>query len=131
MKITSCEASTNQDGYHCSAAGDGFEGPTNNGWAIASNVPAWAKFYLERPTDLSNLRILNGYGRGNHRLVKFKVRLQVDNNWVQLEGLRVQGSWIDNDGIVNMYTAREDLHMDFNTAFNVTGVKLKIHETDL
>ena len=62
----------------------------DNGWAYNGGSSAWAIFELTEKCTINTLVMMSGQERNNHRLIEFKVTLEVDGEWINLTGLKVQ-----------------------------------------
>ena len=74
LQIIGCSASDNQGGFHCSEAYDGTTDNRDNGWAYGGGSGAWVIFELAEKGTMNSLRLISGQQRGDHRLIKFKVK---------------------------------------------------------
>ena len=82
---------------------------------------------------MNTLVIMNGQQRMNHRLIVFRVTLKVDEQWINLTGLKVQedpSAEIGGDGTVTLASGIEVLQLEFNTVSNVQSIRLDVTKTD-
>ena len=82
---------------------------------------------------MNTLVIMSGQERNDHRLIVFKVTLEVDGAWINLTGLKVQedpSAQIGGDGTVTLASGIDVLHLEFNTVSNVQSIRLDVTKTD-
>ena len=89
LEYSGCSASVTKDDYNCSEAIDGITNKLENGWASASS-PSWAIFELTKKRTMNTLEMMSGLFRNDHKLIVFKVTLEVDGDWIKLTSLKVQ-----------------------------------------
>ena len=78
---------------------------------------------------IHSIQLLSGVGRGNHRLLTFKIDMNVDNQWVIPNGLSVQeapGATIESDGFIKLDSAITDLTVLFDPVINVASIRLTV-----
>ena len=103
--LSGCSASVNQNGYNCLEAIDGITNVKNNGWAYDGYSPAWAVFELREKRKMNTLVLSSGQQRGDHRLIIFRVTLKVDEQWIDLAGLKVKedpNAHVGHDGTITL-----------------------------
>ena len=76
-KITGCSASFEQIYHPCSESIDGILEPADNGWAFIHNLPANVEYTLDRPYRLTQIRILSGTERADHKITNFLIEVNV------------------------------------------------------
>ena len=131
--FSDCSASNNQDSYDCSEAIDGITNENGNGWAYSGLAPAWAIFELTEEKTMNILVIMSGQERTYHRLIIFKVTLEVNGQWINLNGLKVQEdhtAQIGEDGTVTLASGIWNLTLKFYAVSNVQSIRLDVTETD-
>ena len=82
---------------------------------------------------MNTLVIMSGQERNDHRLIEFKVTLEVDGQWINLDGLKVQEdpiAQIGGDGTVTLASGIHDLHLNFTAVSNVQSIRLDVTKTD-
>ena len=82
---------------------------------------------------MNTLVIMSGQERNDHRLIEFKVTLEVDGQWINLTGLKVQEdpiAQIGGDGTVTLASGIHDLQLEFNAVSNVQSIRLDVTKTD-
>ena len=82
---------------------------------------------------MNTLVIMNGQQRMNHRLIVFRVTLKVDEQWINLTGLKVQedpSAEIGGDGTITLASGIEVLQLEFNTVSYVQSIRLDVTKTD-
>ena len=82
---------------------------------------------------MGGLTILNGVNRGNHRIITFKVTVQSEGSWVELENVGVKDTpeaVIGTDGRISLTEGQERLELMFDQLHQVSAVKLTVFETD-
>lgn len=82
VKIVSCSASYNQNGYHCSTSIDGIYQNTGGGWAIDSKIPQQVTYTLEYPVYLDKVRIVSGVNRNDHHVTGVNLQYTADDGTV-------------------------------------------------
>ena len=105
----------------------------DNGWAYNGGSSAWAIFELSETSTMNTLVMMSGQERDDHRLVVFRVTLEVDGQWINLTGLKVQEdpfAQIGGDGTVTLASGIDDLQLEFNAVSNVQSIRLDVTETD-
>ena len=88
---------------------------------------------LTEESAMNTLAIISGQERNDHRLIVFKVTLEVDGEWINLTGLKVQEdpiAQIGGDGTVTLASGIHDLQLDFNVVDKVTSIRLDVTKTD-
>ena len=76
---------------------------------------------------------MSGQERTDHRLIVFRVTLEVDEQWINLTALKVQEdptAQIGEDGTVTLASGIHDLQLEFNAVSNVQSIRLDVTETD-
>ena len=133
IEFSGCSASVNQNNYNCLEAIDGITSVIDNGWAYNGGSSAWAIFELTEKCSINTLVMMSGQERNNHRLIEFKVTLEVDGQWINLTGLKVQEdpiAQIGGDGTVTLASGIHDLQLEFNAVSNVQSIRLDVTKTD-
>ena len=105
----------------------------DNGWAYNGGSSAWAIFELTEKSTMNTLVMMSGQERDDHRLIVFRVTLEVDGQWISLTGLKVQEdptAQIGEDGTVTLASGIHDLQLEFNAVSNVQSIRLDVTETD-
>ena len=105
----------------------------DNGWAYNGGSSAWAIFELSEKSTMNTLVMMSGQERDDHRLIVFRVTLEVDGQWINLAGLKVQEApyaQIGGDGTVTLASGIDDLQLEFNAVSNVQSIRLDVTETD-
>ena len=131
--LSGCSASVNQNGYNCLEAIDGITNVKNNGWAFDGHSPAWAVFELTEKTKMNTLVLMSGYQRGDHRLIIFRVTLKVDEQWIDLTGLKVKedpNAHVGYDGTITLESGIHVLQLEFNKVSNVQSIRLDVTKSD-
>ena len=132
--IIGCTASKNQLGYFCNEAFDGITNDDSNGWAIASEFPAWAIFELAQKTNINSLTLINGgHTYNNNRLITFKVTFLVEDKWVipaSLDVKEASDAFIDSDGTITLKSGLPVLSLNFNLVSSVKSIKIDVTKTD-
>ena len=131
--MSGCSASVNQNGYNCLEAIDGITNVKDNGWAYDGHSPAWAVFELTEKRKINTLVLLSGQQRGDHRLIIFRVTLKVDEEWIDLAGLKVKedlDAHVGYDGTITLESGIHVLQLEFNTVSNVQSIRLDVTKTD-
>ena len=130
--IISCSASNNQGGYHCSEAWDSITEGSGNGWAYSAQRPAWAIFQLETETETNTLTLLSGIDRNDYRLITFKVTVNSQDQWLELEDLEVISAGnavIGSDSYITMSSGQHVIHLNFKPV-KTTAMRLDVTDTD-
>ena len=112
---------------------DGITSVADNGWAYNGGSSAWAIFELTEESTMNTLVMMSGQERDDHRLIVFRVTLEVDGQWINLTGLKVQEdptAQIGEDGTVTLASGIDDLQLEFNAVSNVQSIRLDVTETD-
>ena len=131
LEYSDCSASENQNDYNCSEAIDGKTNEYDNGWAASS--PAYAIFELTNKRTMNTLVMMSGRLRNDHKLIVFRVTLKVDEQWINLTGLKVQedpSAEIGGDGTITLASGIEVLQLEFNTVSYVQSIRLDVTKTD-
>ena len=105
----------------------------DNGWSYSGGSSAWAIFELTEESLMNTLVLMSGQEKSDHRLIEFKVTLEVDGAWINLTGLKVQedpNAQIGEDGTVTLASGIHDLQLEFNSVYNVTSIRLDVTKTD-
>ena len=105
----------------------------DNGWAYNGGSSAWAIFELSETSTMNTLVMMSGQERDDHRLIVFRVTLEVDGQWINLTGLKVQEdptAQIGEDGTVTLASGIDDLQLEFTAVSNVQSIRLDVTETD-
>ena len=82
---------------------------------------------------MNALLVMSGQHRNDHRLTVFKVTLEVDGQWINLTGLKVQedpNAQIGGDGTVTLASGIHEIQLDFNAVSNVQSIRLDVTKTD-
>ena len=83
---------------------------------------------------MNTLVMMNGQkGDGRCRLIVFRVTLKVNEQWINLTGLKVRedpSAQIGGDGTVTLASGIDILHLEFNTVSNVQSIRLDVTKTD-
>ena len=82
---------------------------------------------------MNTLVMMSGQERDDHRLIVFRVTLEVDGQWINLTGLKVKEdpiAQIGEDGTVTLASGIQILHLEFNTVSNVQSIRLDVTKTD-
>jgi hypothetical protein len=72
-KITTCKATYNQHGYHCTESFDGKSDSNSNGWAFWGLAPVDAVWTFDADTEVNRMDILSGIKRIDHRVNNFDI----------------------------------------------------------
>ena len=86
-------------------------------------------FELAESSVIYSVQLLSGVGRGDHRLLTFKIDMNVDNQWIIPNGLSVQEApeaTIESDGFIKLDSAITDLTVLFNPVINVASIRLTV-----
>ena len=86
-------------------------------------------FELAESSVIYSVQLLSGVGRGDHRLLTFKIDMNVDNQWIIPNGLSVQEApeaTIESDGFIKLDSAITDLTVLFNPVVNVASIRLTV-----
>ena len=105
----------------------------DNGWAYNGGSSAWAIFELTEKSPLNTIVMMSGQERDDHRLIVFRVTLEVDGQWINLTGLKVREdpiAQIGYDGTVTLASGIHVLRLEFNTVSNVQSIRLDVTKTD-
>ena len=77
--------------------------------------------------------LMSGYQRGDHRLIIFRVTLKVDEQWIDLTGLKVKedpNAHVGYDGTITLESGIHVLQLEFNKVSNVQSIRLDVTKTD-
>ena len=127
------DCSASDDNYPCIQAFDGVDDERENGWMHMTKSPAWAIFELSEPLTIESLILMNGLQWSYKKLIKFKISLKVDGEWIDLDGLAVKNdpeAQIDTDGTITIMLMQNVLVLNFNPVANIQSVKLDVIETE-
>ena len=69
----------------CNEAYDGTADANANGWAYNGHLPAWVIYKLAEKGTINSLWFMNGQQRGDHRLIKFKVKWLLGLFFIQIQ----------------------------------------------
>ena len=131
--FVSCTASTNQGQLPCEEAFDGIVQGNSNGWGYNAQSPAWAIFQLSEETTITSLRLISGIDKNDHRLITFKISMNVNDKWVTPVDLKVIEDFkalIENDGTITLSTGIYVTSLSFNPISNVKSVRIDVTKTD-
>ena len=135
IDLVGCNAFREQGGFPCLTSIDGIIDNPDNGWAYSGydgyspSAGAWVIFELAESSVIPSIQLLSGVGRGNHRLLKFKIDMNVDNQWIIPNGLSVQEApeaTIESDGFIKSDSAITDLTVLFDPVINITSIRLTV-----
>ena len=134
IDLVGCTAFSEQGGFPCLHSIDGIIDNPNNGWAYdgsfnAVQFSAWVIYELAESSVIYSVQLLSGVGRGDHRLLTFKIDMNVDNQWIIPNGLSVQEApevTIESDGFIKLDSAITDLTVLFNPVINVASIRLTV-----
>ena len=140
MKIKSCTASFEQGGFDCKEAFNGITNDDGDGWAIApgghqGKIPAWAEFELDQKSEINSLTLMSDH-HGSHRLIKFKITLFVDGEWIVPSVLSIKEVpdnkyYYNSDGTIGIVKPGYPiLTLDFNLVSDVKSIRIDVFETD-
>ena len=76
-----------------------------------------------------SVQIISGAGRGDHKILIFKIEMNIDGQWIIPNGLVVQEApeaTIESDGFINLDSAITDLTLIFNPVVNVASIRLTV-----
>ena len=76
---------------------------------------------------------MSGQQRNTHRLITFRITLNVDGQWINLTSLKVNEdpqAQIALDGTVTLASGIHILQLEFNTVSNVQSIRLDVTKTD-
>ena len=92
LEFSGCSASYNHSSdNNCLKAIDGSTNDGVNSWGT-DIFPAWAIFELKEEKKMNSIVLMSGSATACWALLlSFKVTLEVDGQWIQLNGLQVKG----------------------------------------
>ena len=138
MKIKSCTASFEQGGFACKEAFNGITNDDGDGWAIApgghqGKIPAWAEFELDQKSEINSLTLMSDH-HGSHRLITFKITLNVQGEWITPNALSIKESPdapIGSAGTIYLTPpGLPVLTLNFDVVSNVQSIRIDVFETD-
>ena len=149
LEFSGCSASYNHSSdNNCLKAIDGSTNDGVNSWGT-DIFPAWAIFELKEEKKMNSIVLMSGSATACWALLlSFKVTLEVDGQWIQLNGLQVKGghkcgcfhnycgspqpptAQIETDGTVTFLdnTGLHELTLEFTTVTNVQSIRLDVNE---
>ena len=141
IDLVGCTASYEQGGFPCLESIDGVINDGGNGWAygglvgssqdniLGSTPLAWVIFEVAEPTMIYSVQIISGAGRGDHKILIFKIEMNIGGQWIIPNDLVVQEApeaTIESDGFINLDSAITDLTLIFNPVVNVASIRLTV-----